>query len=147
MKYEIKNEVWIGLALFLLLVFFLKEAYSFGEGSKYPTVILSALAFLSAGLLLQGVYYTIKNHTCKKEKNVKFWSTIQRPAICFCLVTIYTIIIKFVDFFISTAVFVPLSMISFGDKNIRNIILTTIGVEIFIYIVFVQILSVNFALI
>ena len=67
--------------------------------------------------------------------------------ICFLLTVVYTIAIKFINFFISTAVFVPIIMLLFDDKNVRNIILTTVGVELFVYIVFVQILSVNFALI
>lgn len=147
MKYEIKREVWIGLVLFLFSAFFLKEARNFGEGSKYPTVILSTLAILSAGLLVQGVYHTIKSQNCKKEKFAIPWITIKRPMICFLLTVVYTIAIKFINFFISTAVFVPIIMLLFDDKNVRNIILTTVGVELFVYIVFVQILSVNFALI
>mgnify|MGYP000810277098 FL=1 len=52
----------------------------------------------------------------------------------------------FTNFFIATAVFVPLLMLVFGERKVLPILLTTVGLEAFVYLMFVKLLNVYFPL-
>lgn len=143
---NIKREVWIGLILLLISLYFLKVAQTFGEGSKYPSVILTTFGILSFGLLVQGIYYTLHPQNYKQDTPKIVWNDLKKPLMCFALVIVYVVLLKLINFFIATAIFIPPIMKLYGERSVRNIILTIIGLELFVYIVFVQILNVNFAL-
>ena len=44
---------------------------------------------------------------------------------------------NFTGYFVSTAVFLPLGMFALGQKDLRAILGVTVGLEVFVYILFV----------
>lgn len=144
---KLNREVWLGLGIILFSLFFIKKAMSFGEASKYPIIILGMLGILSFGLFLHGTYYYLHPEKYKKDTASVTLAVVKQPIFCFLTVIIYIALFKLSGFFISTAIFIPCIMFLFGERKIVNIVLTILGMEIFVYLVFVKILSVNFNMI
>jgi len=146
-KKGVTREVWLGLILALFSLFFIWQAQDLDEGAKYPTAILGVLCVMSVGLLLQGLYYTWHPEKYHQDTESVTWQGVKDPLICFVLVVVYLALFKLIGFFISTAIFVPVIMYFFGERKIRNMLLVIVGLEAFVYVVFVQILNVNFGMV
>lgn len=150
-KASIVREVWIGLALVLFSVYFLFQCNNLNEkAAQYPLIIISILLILSAALLIQGLYYTFKPESYykrygKDSKSIE-WGVVTHPLIVFGVTVIYLVLFHFTNFFIATAVFVPLLMLVFGERKVLPILLTTVGLEAFVYLMFVKLLNVYFPL-
>lgn len=150
-KVSIVREVWIGLALVLFSVYFLFQCNGLNEkAAQYPRIIISVLLILSAALLIQGLYYTFKPESYykrygKDNKSIE-WGVVTHPLIVFGVTVIYLVLFYFTNFFIATAVFVPLLMLAFGERKVLPILLTTVGLEAFVYLMFVKLLNVYFPL-
>ena len=148
-KFSIVREVWLGLGLVLASLFFLQQCGTLNErAAQYPKIILSVLLILSAALLVQGVFYSFRPERYQKRygksnKSIQ-WSVVTHPLFVFGATVVYLILFHFINFFVATAVFVPLIMLIFGERKVLTILLTTVGLELFVYLVFVKLLNVYF---
>lgn len=148
---KITREVYLGIVLSLFSVFFLLETNKMNiRAAKYPRIILVTLLVLSVGLLIQGIYYSIyrdkyEERHGKDNKEIGL-AVFGHPLIVFGLIVIYLALFHFTNFFIATAIFTPLVMLWFGERRILPILLTTIGIDLFVYVVFVLLLKVHFAI-
>lgn len=115
---------------------------------QYPKIILTVLLVLSAALLIQGIYYTFNperynNRYGKSNKSIR-WSVVIHPLFVFGATLIYLILFHYINFFVATAIFIPLIMWIFGERKILRMLLTVVGLELFVYLVFVELLNVYF---
>ena len=106
------------------------------------------LLVLSAALLIQGLYYTFNPERYDKRygqsnKSIR-WSVVTHPLFVFGATVIYLILFDFINFFVATAIFIPLIMWIFGERKILRMLLTVVGLELFVYLLFVQLLNVYF---
>ena len=148
-KFSIVREVWLGLGLVAFSLFFLQETNGLNKrAQEYPRIMLTVLLVLSAALLIQGIYYSfnIERYQKRYGKSTKSieWSVVTNPLFVFGATVLYLILFYFVNFFVATAIFVPGIMFLFGQRKVLPILLTTVGLELFIYIVFVVMLKVYF---
>lgn len=143
-KKTINRNVWIGLILVLFSAFFISQAQDLGIAKRYPTVILSILGGLSLLLVIQGIYHSMHPAMAKEKVAEVNWATTKLPIVTFLSVVLYLALFKFAGFFISTAIFVPIIMYLFGERKPLPMICTIAGLEIFVYVVFVIVLNVNF---
>lgn len=101
----------------------------------YVRSLAAALGFLSILMLIKAVL----SHSPKALNFVK------RPKAFFSLVgalIIYVFIMLKVGFFISSAIFLPVTMRLMGHRNFLTIGVSTIGLLGFIYLLFVQLFGV-----
>ncbi|MGI6029075.1 MAG: tripartite tricarboxylate transporter TctB family protein [Candidatus Heteroscillospira sp.] len=148
-RFSIVREVWLGLGLVGFSLFFLQQSSNLNaRAQQYPKIILSVLLVLSAALLIQGVYYSFKPENYQKRygKSTKSieWGVVTKPLFVFGTTVIYLILFYYINFFVATAVFVPAIMFLFGQRKVLPILLTTVGLELFVYLVFVLLLKVYF---
>lgn len=145
----IVREVWLGLGLVLFSAFFLQQCSTLNQNAaQYPRIILTVLLVLSAALLIQGIYYTFNPERYDKRygqnnKSIR-WSVVTHPLFVFGATVIYLILFNFINFFVATAIFIPLIMWIFGERKILRMLLTVVGLELFVYLLFVQLLNVYF---
>lgn len=148
-KCSVVREVWLGLGLVLFSLFFLQQCGNLNQNAaQYPKIILTVLLVLSAALLLQGIFYTFNPERYdkrygKSNKSIQ-WSVVTHPLFVFGATAIYLVLFHFINFFVATAVFIPLIMWIFGNRKVLHMLLTVIGLELFVYLVFVQLLNVYF---
>lgn len=148
-KFKLVRETWLGLILVLFSAFFLEQCNELNQkAAQYPRIMLTVLLVLSAALLIQGLYYGFNPEKYEKsygESNKEIsWKVVNHPLIVFGATIVYLALFHYTNFFIATAVFVPLLMIIFGERKVLPILLTTVGLELFVYLVFVQLLNVYF---
>ena len=62
---------------------------------------------------------------------------LKGPVVSLAAVVAYGILMNFTGYFVSTAVFLPLGMFALGQRDLRAILGVTVGLEVFVYILFV----------
>jgi len=148
-KFSPVREVWLGAGLVAFSAFFLQQCNNLNaRAQQYPKIMLSVLLALSAALLIQGIYYSfnIERYQKRYGKSTKSieWSVVTQPLFVFGATVIYLALFYYVNFFVATALFVPVIMLMFGQRKVLPILITTVGIELFIYVVFVVMLKVYF---
>ena len=150
-KFSLVREVWLGLGLVIFSAFFLGQCNNLNQkAAQYPRIILTVLLVFSAALLVQGIYFSFRPAVYeekygKSKKSVRL-DVIANPLIVFGATIVYLALFHFTNFFIATAVFVPLIMLVFRERRVLPILLTTVGLELFVYLVFMKLLHVYFPL-
>ena len=148
-NFSVVREVWLGLGLSLFALFFLWQCNNLNQrAAQYPRIMLTILLILSAALLVQGIYYSFQpgryhNRYGKSNKSIQ-WKVVIHPLFVFGTTLVYLALFHYINCFVATALFVPLLMWIFGERSVLPILLTTVGLELFVYLVFVQLLHVYF---
>ena len=110
--------------------------------AQFPRVVFVALIVMSLILFAFGVYKTLKPEMWKKSDSLLGIKIVRQPLVLFTLVSAYLVLMHFTNFFISTLIFIPVCMLYFGARSIRQILITNVALNLFIYLFFVRLLNV-----
>lgn len=142
-KRRVNNDVYIGIALALLSAFFLWESINMHAGAGlFPRIIFTLFLFLSLVIAALGVRKTINPALCTKDDYLLSFKVVKSPLIVFGTIALYVVLLNNWGFYISTTIFMPLFLFLFGERRIVRIILTTVGTNLIIYLLFVRLLNV-----
>ncbi len=124
----------IGLLILETFYFVLIKALP-ENAAKYPTFV--------CGLLVLTVMLGIKSFTLKEKYEEKIFADLQLKQFLFIIVisAIYIFLIELLGFFVTTLVYLMLTMIGL-KANIKLSAITSVGFCILIYLVFVAFLRV-----
>jgi hypothetical protein len=87
-----------------------------------------------------GVYKTIRVRQGKAAyKNPEIR---KRPYLIFLSIIAYIFFLNFIGFFVSSAIYLPCSMLLFGQRKLKSIIISTVCLLSFLYWLFVMQLKV-----
>ena len=133
---KVHIDVWMGGLLIILSVIFYLMAGQFSnpQAATWPQLILVCIIILSAMLVIHGLKLTKQN----AEPGTIPAPVLKGPMITLVMIVIYAIAMNFIGYFISTAIFLPLGMFALGQRNWKPILGVTVGLEIFIYVLFVM---------
>jgi hypothetical protein len=144
-KIHINVNVYLGAILTGFSGFFFYEATRIrNKGSaQFPKVVLGAFLLLSIFLLALGICKTVKNSI---NGNIKIdWKNqTLKSHIVYALIILFVVLMKFIGFFPAMIIWAPLFMLFYGIRNIRILILVTLSLAAFIYVLFVMQLGVQF---
>lgn len=142
-KRKINNDVFIGAGLTIFAIFFLRETSELHQGAAiFPRLILTTFLILSIVITALGVRKTLNPALEKKDDFAISIPVVKMPVIAFAIIVLYVVLLNIFGFFISTAIFTPLFMIFFGARKITTIVITTVGINLFVWGLFVQVLNV-----
>jgi len=142
-KRKINNDVYIGIALALASAFFLWEAGRLRPGAaQFPRIVFITFLVLSVLVAVLGVRKTLNPALAKKSDFELTFNVVKMPIIAFVFIVIYLVLINTVGFFIATTIFTPPFMILYGARKILPIVATTVGLNLFVWVLFVRILNV-----
>ena len=142
-KRKINKDVFGGIILAAIAGFFLYETRAMRPvAAQFPRIIFVTLIIMSLLLFALGLRKTFKPELWKETDFLLSIKVVRTPIIFYGIFVGYLVLMHFTSFFIATVVFVPVCMIFFGTKNVRLIILTTVFLNLFMYIVFVRVLRV-----
>lgn len=132
---QIHANVWIGGLLIVLSVIFyiLAAQFSNPDAATWPHLILVCIIILSAMLVINGLKLT----QAHADPGTIPLNILKGPAASIVAIVAYGILMNFTGYFISTAVFLPLGMFALGQRNWKAIVGVTVGLELFVYILFV----------
>lgn len=132
---DIHVNVWIGLFLIILSTLAFIEAKSFTNQNAmtWPCAVLIVLIILSVVLLIQGIRATLAHADTNLIPMSKFAGALG----AFIYMVLYTAVMNWTGYFVSTAIFLPIGMAALGQRNWKVIVGVTIGLNVFIYYMFV----------
>ena len=132
---NIHANVWIGGVLIILSAIFYGMAGKFVNPSAavWPRAVLVGIIILSALLVLNGV----KQTAAHADPGLIPLDIIKGPMAALLVIVVYAVLMKFTGYFVSTAIFLPFGMFALGQRNWKAILGVTVGLELFVYVLFV----------
>lgn len=133
---NIHADVWIGLILIGLSIVFYMMSVNFAnlDAATWPRVILIGIMILSTLLVLHGWQLTKQN----SDTTLPSMNTFAGAMVALVIMVIYAILMNFTGYFVSTAIFLPVGMFLLGQRNWKAILGVTVGLEVFVYVLFVM---------
>ena len=133
---NIHANVWIGGVLIILSAIFYGMAGKFVNPSAavWPRAVLMGIIILSALLVLNGV----KQTAAHADPGLIPMDIIKGPMAALLVIVVYAVLMKFTGYFVSTAIFLPFGMFALGQRNWKAILGVTVGLELFVYVLFVM---------
>ena len=133
---NIHANVWIGGGLIILSAIFYGMAGKFVNPSAavWPRAVLVGIIILSALLVLNGV----KQTAAHADPGLIPLDIIKGPMAALLVIVVYAVLMKFTGYFVSTAIFLPFGMFALGQRNWKAILGVTVGLELFVYVLFVM---------
>lgn len=132
---KINLDLIIGVFLLFISILFFKMADNFPkEASMWPKFSLIIIMILCLSLAIISIINPKKDMIISKINHKKIGSFF----LILAFISLYYISMKKFGFFISTSIFMPISMYLSKQKNIILIIGVTLFLEIFIYLLFVM---------
>ncbi len=142
-KRKINMDVFIGIALALFSLYLLFETYSIKvESARFPRLIILLLLALSVVVIILGIRKTVRPEIVPEDESVVEFKIIRIPLIVFLMISVYIALINFIGFYLSTLLFIPVFMYYYGIKSIKTILLTDVLLNVFVYVLFSQMLNV-----
>lgn len=137
---RVDPDVFIGLILIVFSVAAMVNAQTFPTAAKrFPMIACTLLIVLSLILVVRG----LRRSTAIRKSGGTIprlfpWNTAKYALITFLLTGIYITLVERIDFFIATIIFVPAMMIFMRVKKKWVIILSTAGITLFCWFMFVN---------
>ena len=133
---NIHANVWIGGVLIILSAIFYGMAGKFVNPSAavWPRAVLVGIIILSALLVLNGV----KQTAAHADPGLIPLDIIKGPMAALLVIVVYAVLMQFTGYFVSTAIFLPFGMFALGQRNWKAILGVTVGLELFVYVLFVM---------
>lgn len=132
---QIHAEVWPGGILIILAVIFYIMAGQFPNASAavWPKAVLIGIMILSVLLVIHGLQMTKD-----ADGNADLGGAVLKgPMASLVMIVAYAVCMSFTGYFVSTAIFLPLGMAALGQRNWKAILGVTVGLELFVWFLFV----------
>lgn len=144
MKKPIHHDIYVGILMIAINIFGFYRTTTMPKGSDmFPQLLFTFFSAFALYILIKGIIETKKMRETG-EKDTISAELLKLPMLTLGIVVIYTVAVKFLGFFVSTIIFIPSFMVFYRYKKYLNMLITVVGVMIFIYFTFVKQLHVQF---
>ena len=143
-KNIIHHDVYMSIAMLIFALIALARTTVFPAGAaRFPRLILGFLIIFTLWNLYEGIKKTkaINAEGTGADKVIK-WPQLTLPMATFLIVVIYTALIGILGFFTATTLFILGFMYFYQVRKVTTILLTLVGTNVFIYLLFVYQLNV-----
>lgn len=146
---SLHHDIYTGAIILIASVLFsLNMSRLPTDARVYPLFVIGLLIFLSILLIIDGIKKTKKENNNEQvnysndEEKLKL-KTLKMPTIIFASTVLYVILMPIIGFFVSTSFLLIAVMIILKNKNVLSYIGVVLITNIFIYLLFVQMLHVR----
>ncbi|WP_422484965.1 tripartite tricarboxylate transporter TctB family protein [Gudongella sp. DL1XJH-153] len=144
MKKKIHHDIYVGLFMGLIsLLGYMRTAVMPTGADLFPKILFGLFGFFSLFILIKGIAKS-KILTSENRKDIITLSGLKWPLAALLIITAYTILLRYLGFFVSTIIYIPSFMFFYRYKKIPIMLVSVIGMMIFVYLVFVKQLNVQF---
>jgi hypothetical protein len=134
---NIHLDTFIGIFLLIVSVFFYSlTAQMPDDPAVFPKLVLLVLMVFSVLIMCKGITKTIK----AKRDNLmveRYFENIRGPASVYIGLCVYVFLIQLLGFFVASSISSVFFMVLFGIKSYFKIFLLVIGINVFVYLLFV----------
>lgn len=128
-------DVYAGLFLALLGSAFYALALELTpEAAVFPKIVLAAFVLLSLAMAVQGFMHRKKTGEAENPLALKGLTV---PLLVFAFITLYAVAMNVIGFCLATAAFVPGVALFYKNRNPLQILVATVCLIVFIYVLFV----------
>tara|TARA_R110001583_G_scaffold195469_1_gene374005 strand:+ start:3094 stop:3543 length:450 start_codon:yes stop_codon:yes gene_type:complete len=130
-------DIYIGILMFFTSTYFYTLTLEMPQDpATFPQLILTVLIVFSIIVFTKGFITTIKS---KRENNKidRYLNDSGRPLVLYISIVLYVISIDLIGFFTASTIASAFFIVFFGVRNLRKIILVLLGINVFIYALFV----------
>ncbi|MBZ4653560.1 MAG: tripartite tricarboxylate transporter TctB family protein [Peptococcaceae bacterium] len=143
-KRIIHQDVYMSIAMLIFAIVALARTSVFpAEAAHFPRLILGLLIVFTLWTLYEGIKKTkaINADGTGADKVIKL-PQLTLPMATFLIVVVYTALIGILGFFTATTLFILGFMYFYQVRKVQTILLTLVGTNVFIYLLFVYQLNV-----
>lgn len=134
---KIHTDTYIGIFLLIVGIIFLNISKSMPkDAASFPRIIFWMIIILSSILTIFGLFKTFKTVNSKQSTSTFSLSAFISPAIVVGISLAYIFGIKYIGFYVSTALFIPAMMLFFKEISVKRIALTTAITLLALYLIF-----------
>ncbi|WP_163469924.1 tripartite tricarboxylate transporter TctB family protein [Fusobacterium sp. IOR10] len=138
MRIENKKIAMVLGVYILSIMFFIQSFQMIKDSGLFPRFISGIIIFLNTLYLLE--IYRGKDESKKNKKDEIVYKKLY---VMIFLSAVYILVVPFLGYFISTIIYMVISMNSLGVKNKKTIVLVSIGSALVIYLCFSILLKVH----
>jgi|SRR5690625_4005908 len=149
MNKSVHQDVFSGIVLLLITVVFYWQTFDLPDrAALFPEFILYILMFFSVAIIINGIRKTKREKNGEEvertddEERITF-SKIKMPLLILGILIVYLVVLDIVGFFVTTSLLIASILYILKVRKPLTYILTIVGVELFIYVLFVYFLNVN----
>lgn len=141
MSKKLVDRAFLALLIVMAVLLYNSTASYPGIAAKTSALYVRFLAVFIGGLAIAQLGFSlVGDHSVDK---LKITDHLPRFAGLLVALVLFAAAFETLGFFIPAAIFIPVVAFMLGYKNPLTVGLTTVGVLAFVYLVFVQLLSVN----
>lgn len=136
----INKELFFSIAISVISALLTLQSFNYpAESSQFPRFLCILMLFFSFLILIR----TVKNKSTEKSgvTGGNFMATIKLPAAVFASAALYLLCMQYIGYFVSTVVYMALSMFFFGERRPLPIAAAVIIFLAVIYALFVSFLG------
>ena len=139
-KWRWHSDVYTATVMLLIGLFLGWEALSMPSiPRRFPLLACILICILSLAILVRGIVRTnAAKSTGETFEPVYPWSKVKYALLMMALLISYAVLINVIGFFPATALFVPVCMVVLGVRKPLVIILSTVGINLFIWFLFIK---------
>lgn len=134
MKRRIHSDVFLGIAVLVFGVVMYAQTIPMPEmAAIFPKMMLIVLMVFGIGILLSGLKKT--KDPSEEDPSASFVN-IKYPIAFFAIIVLYALSMYYIGFYVSTIVFAVSAMLFFKYRNVKVIIGASVGLVVFLYLMF-----------
>lgn len=144
MKKRIHHDVFVGLILAAVAAFGYFRTLQMPKGAdQFPQILFGLFAIFSVFIFIKGIKESVIM-TKEGRADTITLKGLRLPFAALAIATVYTILAKYLGFFVATVIYIPAFMYFYRYRKIPIMIVSIIGTILFVYLVFVKQLNVPF---
>ncbi len=136
-------DVPIGIFLVAFAAIFYAESFKIrnAASARVPRLLLLMLGILGLVILLGGLRKTFRPKETDPVEALSF-DVYKHPLFVYVLILLYIVLLTYTNFIVSTLIFIPLTMLYYGSRNWKQIVIVTASTTILVYFMFSVVLKV-----
>lgn len=135
-KKYLNSDIVIGILIIILsFTLIINTEYMPEEASMFPNVVLRLSLTMGLILAIIGVRKVRNIETQKKESSTEL-NNIKNPLIVFGIILGFAILFRLLGFYISSAIFIVIYMMFYGERRIKVILPTALLLNAGVFILF-----------
>ncbi|MFD2924893.1 tripartite tricarboxylate transporter TctB family protein [Halobacillus naozhouensis] len=149
MTNKIHQDVFVGGAIVAIcVVFYINSLDLADQAASYPRGVLAIFALFAVIIIINGLKKTKQERSGQEveyddEEEDLSMKLLESPLVVLGIVIVYGVLVSLIGFFPATVLFMSGFLLYRGVKDWKSYLYTVVGINLFIYLLFVMQLNVQ----